>query len=113
MEANLHNFGALQGNVQQGGSEKKRSKLFRSVLSWLDFLFIVCNAALMIVYEGIGLVVAGHSVYWSYGYAQGFWEFFTSTLVTSVAYFALCLCLSEMISILPFSGMCLVAVFEY
>lgn len=49
-------------------------------------------------------MIAGHSVYWSLGFSQGFWEFFTSTMVISVAYICLCLCLAEMISILPFSG---------
>lgn len=53
---------------------------------------------------GMCMLMAGHSTLWTVTMAFGFWEGFISIMIIATAFLALCLCLSEMISILPFGG---------
>jgi ethanolamine permease len=59
----------------------------------------------MFIYLGLTIVIGGQYFSWNVGLVGGFWEYFLSTVLTGVAYLALVLCLSEMTSALPFSGM--------
>lgn len=50
------------------------------------------------------MCMASHCALWTVGLFEGFWEYFISIMIVSIAFLSLCLCLSEMISILPFGG---------
>jgi len=50
-------------------------------------------------------VIGGQFISWNKGLAGGFWEYFLSTFLISFNYLCLNLCLAEMTSALPFSGM--------
>lgn len=53
---------------------------------------------------GITIVLGGQFFSWNAGLQGGFWEFFTSTVITGSAYICLVLCMAEMTSAMPFSG---------
>lgn len=57
------------------------------------------------IVSGIVLVISGVLTYWNVGFTVGFWEYSLCNVFISIGYMFLVLCLAEMISILPFSGM--------
>lgn len=59
----------------------------------LDFLIL-----------GMTVVLGGQVFQWNHGLKAGIWEFFTSTVLTGIAYICLALCMAELTSTLPFSG---------
>lgn len=62
--------------------------------------FLFCD-----YYVGITIVIGGQLFSWNVGLVAGFWEYFFSFALTAFAYLNLVLCLGEMTSALPFSGM--------
>lgn len=65
----------------------------KSVAGMIDFYIL-----------GFTLVLGGQVFQWNRGIEAGVWEFFTSTVLTGVAYVCLALCMAELTSTLPFSG---------
>lgn len=53
---------------------------------------------------GVAMKIGCLSVTWNFGLSVGFYEYFITFLAISSAYFCLCLCMSEMVSIMSFSG---------
>jgi hypothetical protein len=59
---------------------------------------------LFIYYLGTMLAFNGVLIFWNVGLESGFREFCICTLIVSLAFIALNLCLAEITSIIPFSG---------
>jgi ethanolamine permease len=79
-------------------SEKRRkyteNSRFLQIANFWDVLaFGICLTSANLAYGA-----------WHAGLILGFWSFFFATLMISTVFFALHLCIAEMISILPFSG---------
>lgn len=53
---------------------------------------------------GVMMKLGGCTVNWNYGLIAGFWHFFVAILFMGMGYIILGLCMSEMVSIMSFSG---------
>ena len=53
---------------------------------------------------GICLVSTNIFIAWSSGLINGYWDFLVASFFVTVAFVNLMLCIAEMVSILPFSG---------